>query len=169
MTRTLSKVSFLIMVYGLWSSLGFASLPRKIKSLVGLPAPTQPPSQSRTTATTTTTTELPAHKVGFIGCGTIAAAIVTGLATKEGLVSSIAVSRRSKSKSDQLQQAFPDLVTVCDDNQEILDRSDIIFITVLPEQTSQVLQSLQFDSDRHDLVSLVVRTSLWGMSSNWHL
>lgn len=153
------------MVYGIWSTLGFASLPRKIKSLVGLPAPIQPP-QSRTTATTTTTTELPANKVGFIGCGTIAAAIVTGLATKEGLVSSIAVSRRSKSKSDQLQQAFPDLVTVCDDNQEILDRADIIFITVLPEQTSQVLQSLQFDSDRHDLVSLVVRTSSpW----DWHV
>ncbi len=97
------------------------------------------------------------HKVGFIGCGTIAAAIATGLATTDGLVSSIAVSRRSKAKSDALQQNFPDLVTVHENNQDILDRSDIVFITVLPEQASEVLQSLQFDSERHHLVSLVVR------------
>ena len=108
--------------------------------------------------TTTSTTSLPASKVGFIGCGTIAAAIATGLATVEGepLVESLSISRRSKAKSEALKARFPDLVTVYDDNQDILDQADIIFITVLPQQASEILQSLKFDTNRHHLVSLVV-------------
>jgi pyrroline-5-carboxylate reductase len=108
-------------------------------------------------------TSLLASKVGFIGCGTIAAAIATGFATVEGepLVDSMAISRRSKIKSDALKERFPTLVTVYDDNQDILDQADIIFITVLPQQASEVLQSLTFDLDRHHLVSLVVRSSLF--------
>ena len=113
----------------------------------------------------TSTTSLSACKVGFIGCGTIAAAIATGLATvdndddDEPLVQSMAISRRSHTKSDALKERFPDLVTVHEDNQEILDQADIIFITVLPQQASEVLQSLKFDLERHHLVSLVVRVS----------
>jgi ornithine cyclodeaminase/alanine dehydrogenase-like protein (mu-crystallin family) len=113
----------------------------------------------------TSTTSLSACKVGFIGCGTIAAAIATGLATvddddnEEPLVQSMAISRRSQTKSDALKERFPDLVTVHEDNQEILDQADIIFITVLPQQASEVLQSLKFDLERHHLVSLVVRVS----------
>jgi ornithine cyclodeaminase/alanine dehydrogenase-like protein (mu-crystallin family) len=111
----------------------------------------------------TSTTSLSACKVGFIGCGTIAAAIATGLATvdddDEPLVQSMAISRRSQTKSDALKERFPDLVTVHEDNQEILDQADIIFITVLPQQASEVLQSLKFDLERHHLVSLVVRDS----------
>lgn len=108
------------------------------------------------------TPSLWASKVGFVGCGTIASAIATGLATSttkdgEKLVETVAVSRRSQAKSKALAEQFPDLVTIYDNNQDILDNSDIIFITVLPEQTSEILQSLSFDSTRHDLVSLVVR------------
>lgn len=125
----------------------------------------------------TTTLSSTSHRIGFIGCGTIASAIVTGFATIEDkkekdsnindddegggqppppLVKSIAISRRSRSKSEALKEKFPTLVTVYDENQEILDHADIIFITVLPQQASDVLQSLQFDSERHHLVSLVV-------------
>ena len=98
--------------------------------------------------------------VGFIGCGTIAKAIATGLATQDEVaISSVAVSRRSAQKSEALQESFPDLVTVHDDNQGVVDRSDIVFVTVLPKQTSSVLQALSFDETRHSLVSLVVSES----------
>ncbi|CAB9515813.1 NADP oxidoreductase coenzyme F420-dependent [Seminavis robusta] len=95
-------------------------------------------------------------KVGFVGCGTIAAAIATGLATQDTVaIDSISVSRRSKSKSQQLKESFPDLVKVYDDNQAILNQSDIIFLCVLPNLATQVLQDLEFDDSRHTLVSLV--------------
>jgi len=105
--------------------------------------------------------------VGFIGCGTIAKAIATGLATQNQVsVSSVAVSRRSDAKSTALQESFPELVSVHDDNQDVVDKSDIVFITVLPQQTSAVLQSLAFDEARHTLVSLVSTSTLEGLAAD---
>lgn len=96
-------------------------------------------------------------KVGFVGCGTIAVAIATGLATQSKVpIQSITVTERSVSKSTQLQQDYPDLVTVSSDNQEVVDASDIVFLCVRPEQASTVLQQVQLNPDRHQLVSLVV-------------
>ena len=43
-----------------------------------------------------------------------------------------------------------------DNNQDIVDQSDVIFLCVLPDQTSEVLQNIKFDSEKHTLVSLVV-------------
>ena len=101
--------------------------------------------------------QLDATKVGFIGFGTIAAAIATGLATQSKIdLESIAVSRRSEEKSRAINESFPSLVTVHDDNQEILDQADLIFLCVLPQQTSEILKTLSFDNSRHTLVSLVV-------------
>ena len=108
--------------------------------------------------------------VGFIGCGTIAKAIATGLATQEELkIASISVSRRSTNKSKALEESFPDLVTVHDDNQDILQVADLIFITVLPQQMSSVLQDLTFDDTRHSLVSLVSTSTLEGLASDSRL
>ncbi len=108
--------------------------------------------------------------VGFIGCGTIAKAIATGLATQDDVeISSIAVSRRSTTKSKALEESFPDLVNVHDDNQDILKVADMIFITVLPQQMSSVLQALTFDETRHSLVSLVSTSTLEGLASDSRL
>jgi pyrroline-5-carboxylate reductase len=99
--------------------------------------------------------------LGFVGCGTIASAIATGFASQTDIpLKAISVSRRSEKKSSELQKKFPDLITVYDDNQDVLDRSDIIFVCVLPQQTSEVLQGLNFDNERHNLVSLVSTSKL---------
>lgn len=108
-----------------------------------------------------------ANSIGFIGCGTIAAAIATGLATQTAVsVASIATSRRSESKSSALAQQFPHLVTVYDNNQDILDCSDTIFVCVLPQQTSQILKQLTFDPARHTVVSLVSTSTLSGLADD---
>jgi ornithine cyclodeaminase/alanine dehydrogenase-like protein (mu-crystallin family) len=107
--------------------------------------------------TMTSNSQLSVTRIGFIGCGTIAVAIATGIATqKEIEVESIVVSKRSEQKSKLLAEAYPDLVTINEDNQEILDKADLIFICVLPELTSSILKELSFDNTRHTLVSLVV-------------
>lgn len=108
---------------------------------VALPTPNAMSSESR---------------VGFIGCGTIASAIATGIATHAN-VPSVAVSRRSEAKSSALKQSFPDLVTVHDENQRVVDESDLVFVCVLPEQADSVLENLKFDRERHRLISLMVR------------
>ena len=108
--------------------------------------------------------------VGFIGCGTIAAAIATGLATQSSVsIGSICVSRRSESKSSALVAQHPNLVTVHDDNQDIVDRCELIFVCVLPQQMSEILQSLRFDSKRHTIVSLVSTSTLAGLADDTSL
>jgi pyrroline-5-carboxylate reductase len=55
---------------------------------------------------------------------------------------------------------FPSLVTIHDDNQEIVNRADFIFLTVLPQQAPSVLKDLEFDPERHQLISLVSTAKL---------
>lgn len=99
-------------------------------------------------------------KLGFIGCGTIASSIATGLITQTQVpIASITVSRRSESKSSALIEKFGnDIIQISDENQVIVDRSDIIFLCVLPEHEKEVLGQLEM-SEEKTLVSLVVRLS----------
>jgi len=118
--------------------------------------------------------------IGVIGCGTIASAVITGLAKAQQqkqqqqqeqqqaaatssnvrsempTISRISLSRRSEAKSSVLKTTFPHLVTVYDDNQTIVDKSDIVFLCVLNDQTATVLGPLNFDNKRHTLISMVV-------------
>lgn len=119
-----------------------------------LPAPVPTVAPLCATPTADATSKL---RVGFIGCGTIASAIATGLATQTHIsLDTIAVTKRSEAKSQKLADAFPSLITRHDNSQNIVDQSDIIFVCVLPQQTSEVLQNLHFDNEKHTLVSLVV-------------
>ena len=108
--------------------------------------------------------------IGVIGCGTIASAIITGLIkTQRDLqnnssipaISSISLSKRSEKKSSALKEAHPELITVYENNQDILDKADIIFLCVLNNQTQNVLEPLQFDTSKHTLISLVVSKNVF--------
>lgn len=114
--------------------------------------------------------------IGVIGCGTIASAIITGLVKTQvdgkndasvPSISSIHLSKRSEKKSSALKETFPELVTVYENNQDILDQADIVFLCVLNNQTKIVLEPLKFDAIKHTLVSLVVSTSIIKMCLNY--
>ena len=106
--------------------------------------------------------------VGFLGCGTIASSIARGLAKDSNTPNSISISKmvvseRSRSKSQALVDDLSgDAIQISrtTNNQAIVDECDLIFLTVLPQQASDVLQSLQFDPHRHVLVSLVSTANL---------
>jgi len=106
------------------------------------------------------TVPVPKMNIGFIGCGTIASSIATGLLRqREHPVSTIYVTRRSEKRSSKLVESFPDKVIICDDNQEICDKCELIFLCVLPEQVSSVLNAINFTKDK-TLISLVSTTKL---------
>jgi pyrroline-5-carboxylate reductase len=103
--------------------------------------------------------------IGFVGCGTIASAIATGLLIASPSLSSlhikhVVVTHRSALKSAELQRRFPNQVTVSGSNQVVVDAADIVFLTVLPDQTSEVLRDLKFNDRKHTLVSLVSTSKL---------
>jgi pyrroline-5-carboxylate reductase len=99
-------------------------------------------------------------KVGFVGCGTIAAAICTGLNSQTSdasvKITHSYVSTRSASKSTALLEKFgPDKITVMENNQDIVDSAELVFLCVLPQHYEEVLGSLTFDGAKHTLCSLV--------------
>ena len=82
-------------------------------------------------------------KLGFIGAGAITEAIVLGLMEAEFPLSEIIVSARGAATAARLAASF-EKVRVCNDNQEIVDVSDILFLAVRPQIAEEVISPLAF-------------------------
>lgn len=95
---------------------------------------------------------------GFIGTGTITSALVTGLCTSAHPPASIWVSPRNAHKAGHLEAAFQ-AVRIGTDNQEVVDRTDVVVLAVLPQQAEAILGPLRFRADQ-PIVSLLAGTPL---------
>ncbi|MBY6069596.1 NAD(P)-binding domain-containing protein [Leisingera aquaemixtae] len=82
-------------------------------------------------------------RLGFLGCGTIASAVVRGLAGKGH---QITVSERSAALSSALAEAFGD-VTVAG-NQAVIDASDVVFLGLMADAAEAILNGLSFREDQ---------------------
>lgn len=93
------------------------------------------------------------RRIGIIGVGEIASAIVEGACSTAGRTDEPSehpdffLSPRNADRSSRLASDF-DGVEVCDSNQDVVDRSELIILAVLPEQTESVLSELDIPSDR---------------------
>jgi len=84
--------------------------------------------------------------IAVIGVGVIATSIVTGFLTAPSMKGKLHffLSPRNAGKAASLKARFPEEVTVCASNQEAVDRSDWVFLTVLPRIGREVVTSLSF-------------------------
>ncbi len=78
-------------------------------------------------------------RLGFLGTGTIAEAVVRGIAPKGY---AITVSERSAARAARLVKEFPNIVAA--DNQGVIDASDVVFLGLLAEHAPAVLDGLGF-------------------------
>ncbi|WP_158234111.1 NAD(P)-binding domain-containing protein [Oceaniglobus indicus] len=93
-------------------------------------------------------------KIGFVGTGDIAEAIIKGLMRADFPVDKIAVSARSRAISSELAETY-EKVTVYEDNQDVVDAgSDLVFLAVLPHQAEEVLRPLRFH-DGQEVASVI--------------
>jgi pyrroline-5-carboxylate reductase len=93
-------------------------------------------------------------KVGIIGIGNIAAALVEGFSVSDGADElELFLSPRNEARSTALAAQYP-LVTRLESNQAVVDRSEIVIISVRPPVAAEVLNALRFRPD-HIVVSLV--------------
>lgn len=93
-------------------------------------------------------------KIGFIGTGDIAEAVVTGIMRAQFPVEAVLVSARSRHISSRLAETF-DQVHVCEENQQVIDGGcDLVFLSVLPTQAEAVLTPLNF-RDGQEIASLI--------------
>ncbi len=105
-----------------------------------------------------------ALNLGIIGTGEIAAAIVDGLARHaeqhpEGTGSmNVTVSPRGAQISAELARRH-EFVAIAADNQAVVDASDIVLLSVLPDSAAEVLPELTIPSST-PLISAVAATSI---------
>lgn len=78
-------------------------------------------------------------RIGIVGCGTIASAVVRGIA---GDGHQITVSERSSSHAKTLSEAYENVSIA--DNQGVVDASDVIFLGLMAEVAPDVLGALRF-------------------------
>ena len=95
-------------------------------------------------------------KIGIIGTGTIASAIVTGFCNKK-VGHEFYLSPRNAEKAAALASKFSE-VTVCLSNQEVLDKAEWIFIAV-QKNGFEAVYELNFRPD-HKILNMATEMSL---------
>ena len=101
-------------------------------------------------------------RLGFVGTGTIAQALVRGIRTQDA-ETEIHLSPRSAEITKRLAQDFPNTYRH-DTNQSVLDKSDIVVLGMLPQQMEEVVAALRFRPD-HVVISCVASTAFTEVSA----
>ena len=97
-------------------------------------------------------------RLGFIGTGTITQAVVTGMLKFGVPFDQISLSPRNAKTAAELA-ARDGRIHVCSSNQEVLQRSDVVCLAVVPQIAPEVLSELDFDG-RHHVISFMAGVSL---------
>ena len=86
-------------------------------------------------------------KLGFIGTGKIASSVITGICNSKIKYKKIFISQRSKKISLSLKNKFKRVI-ILKTNQEIIDNSDWIFLSVTPTVGEKIIKYLKFRANQ---------------------
>ena len=86
-------------------------------------------------------------RLGFIGVGKIASSVITGICNSEIKYKKITISSRNKEISRYLKKRFKKII-ISKTNQEIVDQSDWIFLSVTPSVGEKIIKNLKFQSNQ---------------------
>jgi len=92
-------------------------------------------------------------KLGFLGTGTISEAVVRGICSAASIDASIIVSPRNQERAQQLAADFKQ-VTVAENNQQVINHSDYVFIALRRQIVADELSKLDFSKTKV-IISLV--------------
>ena len=100
-------------------------------------------------------------KLGFIGTGKIASSVITGICNSKIKYKHIVISQRNKKISLSLKKKFKRII-ILKDNQEIIDSSDWIFLSVTPSVGEKIIKSLKFKNNQKviSFISTITLTQL---------
>lgn len=87
------------------------------------------------------------ERIGIIGVGEIGRAIVDGLCDGVEEPPAVLLSPRGAHTAADLSRRYPS-VQVCGDNQDVVNRSDVVIIAVRPQDHHEVLAGLRVGSGR---------------------
>tara|TARA_B100001063_G_scaffold237067_1_gene257570 strand:- start:261 stop:1028 length:768 start_codon:yes stop_codon:yes gene_type:complete len=82
-------------------------------------------------------------KLGFIGTGKIASSVIKGICKSKIKYSKIVISPRNKKIAENLKSSFKNII-IAKNNQEILEKSNWIFLSVTPSVGEKIIKHLKF-------------------------
>ena len=86
-------------------------------------------------------------KLGFIGTGKIASSVITGICNSNVKFKQIIVSPRNKKIANDLKKKFKK-ITIANNNQEVIDKSSWVFLSVTPNVGEKIIKSLNFKTNQ---------------------
>lgn len=106
------------------------------------------------------TLSLKKKNIGFIGAGNMTQHILEPLLADNILKpEQVFISNRSPNKLQRLQEQLK--ITACKSNEELLEKSDIIILSIKPQDLYEGLESvLMYFEHRHTVISLAAGVSL---------
>ena len=87
-------------------------------------------------------------RLGFIGTGNITSDVVTGICKSKISFKKIILSPRNKNKAKSLKKVFKKKIYIAKNNQEVIDKSEWVFLGVLPEVGEKILPKLNYKSNQ---------------------
>ena len=86
-------------------------------------------------------------KLGFIGTGKIASSVITGICNSKIKYEKIIISPRNKKIAFSLKKKFKKII-ISKTNQEIIDKSDWVFLSITPTVGEKIIKDLEFKSNQ---------------------
>jgi len=84
--------------------------------------------------------------LGFIGIGKISSSVIQGVSNSRIQYKKIILSPRNKKISKYLKTKFKN-IEIAKNNQEVIDKSNWIFLAVTPLVGNKIIQELKFQLD----------------------
>ena len=96
--------------------------------------------------------------LGFIGTGKIASSVITGISNSKISYKKIIISPRNIKIAKNLKKKFKK-ITIAKNNQQVIDQSDWIFLSITPIVGEKIIKNLKFKS-RQIIISFISTITL---------
>ena len=96
--------------------------------------------------------------IGFLGSGHITSSIIEGISKSKLKIKKIFISPRNKLISKKISKRFKK-VTIAINNQQVIDRSNWVFLAVTPQVGNKILNKLKFNKNKK-IISLISTINL---------
>ncbi len=98
-------------------------------------------------------------KLGFIGTGKIASSVILGVCRSKIKFRQIIVSPRNKRIANNLKKKFKK-VSIAKNNQDVINKSNWIFLSVTPKVGDKIIKDLKFKSNQ-TIISFISTINLF--------
>ena len=85
--------------------------------------------------------------LGFLGTGHIASSVIEGIFKSDLKIKKIYVSPRNRVLSKKLSKRFKK-ITICKTNQQLIDNSNWVFLSITPKVGRKILKTLKFKNNK---------------------